>query len=472
MSQNNSKQTAKDKKILIVDKGHDIQELISMYVESDFNTPMITIKELKEVFEKITSDQTISLLIADYDADNTIPIAIFNFLVEKNLKMPFIIISAKNGSEIKELENFVSYNKGNSFLKRPFTVEDVVTVVSHSIGIKRHSTVEGYRRIRAEKIEYYVQENIPLYILDHENNYVQIDASDTERLIGEVKNLVLAGEEFFYMTFDDYQTFSDTVVQKLKDKMLAPKTNMLERFQLQFSSIENIHQSLQALGLGTREIELGAAVTDTTLKVLNSNNKTSKILGKLIKNRDYKYELAMLSSYMSTAMAHHVDWTTSASYQKLSMAAIFQDLSLADIDHVKIVSVKSEEFLKLSEKDKILVKNHPEESCKLLDGFSEIEDIVGDIKNIIMQHHERPDRSGFPKGIGSNTIFPLGCIFIIAHEFCHRLIEKPLTKATLEKVVVDFSQHFTHGNFRKPYNAFLDSFKNKLNSRGLHPSKK
>ena len=62
----------------------------------------------------------------------------------------------------------------------------------------------------------------------------------------------------------------------------------------------------------------------------------------------------------------------------------------------------------------------PEEADKLV---REVGDIPADIDSIILQHHERPDGSGFPHGIDATKISPLGALFILAHDLLVYKIE-------------------------------------------------
>jgi hypothetical protein len=40
-----------------------------------------------------------------------------------------------------------------------------------------------------------------------------------------------------------------------------------------------------------------------------------------------------------------------------------------------------------------------------------------------MQHHERPDATGFPRGIGHSYMAPLAMVFIVAHDMAQYFLD-------------------------------------------------
>ncbi len=53
-----------------------------------------------------------------------------------------------------------------------------------------------------------------------------------------------------------------------------------------------------------------------------------------------------------------------------------------------------------------------------------IQEIPPDVDLLIMQHHELPDGTGFPRHLSAKQISPLGALFIVAHELVHYIYEK------------------------------------------------
>ena len=99
--------------------------------------------------------------------------------------------------------------------------------------------------------------------------------------------------------------------------------------------------------------------------------------------------------------------------------------------------------------------HHPGFAAKLI---SEGESIYPDVDSIVLQHHERPDQSGFPRGLAAISISPLSCIFIMAEEFVNRIIGKKPDESDIPAIKKEFEEYYRKGNFKKPLEAFLKTF--------------
>jgi HD-GYP domain-containing protein (c-di-GMP phosphodiesterase class II) len=81
--------------------------------------------------------------------------------------------------------------------------------------------------------------------------------------------------------------------------------------------------------------------------------------------------------------------------------------------------------------------------------FSEV---PPDVDLIIAQHHERPDGSGFPRGLSSTYIAPLSAIFIVAHDMTQYAIEKGKAFKAAD-FLEEFREQYKPSQFRKVVQA-------------------
>jgi hypothetical protein len=93
--------------------------------------------------------------------------------------------------------------------------------------------------------------------------------------------------------------------------------------------------------------------------------------------------------------------------------------------------------------------------------LDDLEGMDQDVKDLVMQHHERPQGKGYPWGLKDNELNPLSNLFIICHEYSHRIITGGLNLDTIKGIDKDFRELFSSGNYAKPYDAFLKVFKSK-----------
>ena len=65
-------------------------------------------------------------------------------------------------------------------------------------------------------------------------------------------------------------------------------------------------------------------------------------------------------------------------------------------------------------------------------------------------------KDGFPRGL-DKTKLEHCCIFILSHEFAHRLLTEPINHE-LESIHSDFERNYSSGNFKKPHEALKKAF--------------
>ena len=90
------------------------------------------------------------------------------------------------------------------------------------------------------------------------------------------------------------------------------------------------------------------------------------------------------------------------------------------------------------------IRLHPVHAADYVRKMSEI---PADVDQIVFQHHERPDGSGFPRSLSGKFISPLTSVFIVAHDIVEFMNNRPG-----ESVDVFLSENellYHHGTFRK-----------------------
>ena len=191
------------------------------------------------------------------------------------------------------------------------------------------------------------------------------------------------------------------------------------------------------------------------LKSLEKMPMLDGLLARIMRGGDYLSEHSLLLSCIAGQICMATSWGNAQALEKLSMAAMFHDIALEKNQWARLHTIEQMKEAGLSTSEIEEVKAHPGLAAKLI---SEGEHIFADVDSIIMQHHELPDKSGYPRGLGALTIAPLSCIFIIASEFVEEVYGKSLEQIDIESIKAKFSDKFNKGNFKKPLEAFLKVF--------------
>lgn len=106
-------------------------------------------------------------------------------------------------------------------------------------------------------------------------------------------------------------------------------------------------------------------------------------------------------------IAKFVSWNIDI--EKLSRASLIYDIGKLEIDK-KILNKPG----KLTEEEFQIIKQHPEKSLKYLAGT--FDDPI--IRDAVIEHHERLDGSGYPRGLKDNDISKEAKILMVADMYC------------------------------------------------------
>ena len=138
---------------------------------------------------------------------------------------------------------------------------------------------------------------------------------------------------------------------------------------------------------------------------------------------------------------------------KLTLASFFHDLplkndELAAFQSLADVTLNAERFTP-AESDAFA--RHSEDGANLL---MQIKEIPPEVHQIVLQHHERPDGTGFPKGLDFQKIDPLSAVFIVAHEL-YRHYRLHGVRRDLSLFVEELGPFFRKGSFGQIITAMV-----------------
>lgn len=176
------------------------------------------------------------------------------------------------------------------------------------------------------------------------------------------------------------------------------------------------------------QAELNLVAIDLIEEVLNSRIKKVSLMD--IKSDEYyrqehSVNVAVLSIMMGTKLGLKED-----ELKLLAMGALMMDIGFHDIDN-KFYDHKKP----LSAEQWLIVMRHPEFSYKHV---KENTTSNAHIKAIILQHHERMDGSGYPRGIKGDKINRLAKIIMVADVYDAMTSDRKFRNAYPHHEVIEY----------------------------------
>ncbi len=255
------------------------------------------------------------------------------------------------------------------------------------------------------------------------------------------------GIEKFYLKKEEYDASITAHTKRMEDLASAQGTPSREEVVKEMNkSTEIVRELVSRSGFTPQAQSMAKSSVAMSLKLLGSKPKLSSILTDL-KKKDGAYitSHSMMLGQVACAMAHKVGWNSASTYFKLSMAAFIHDISLTNNAVAAVTShADAKASGKFTDEQLKQIYLHPIKAAEYTLKFYEI---PSDVDQIVAQHHERADGTGFPRGLMSKQISQLSALFIIAHEIIDFVEQNPTLP--VEEYYKRNEAILNTGNFKK-----------------------
>ncbi len=271
----------------------------------------------------------------------------------------------------------------------------------------------AYKKVRLNHISLKALEsgrtyNYPIYYKNKENIFkvlIAIDTSFTNETEEKIETLNI--RDVYVLTKNHKQYEKDT--QEYLSKLIYDDkiTNKLKSQIIHEMASDTINELF--LGeLNTDKIERSSElVNDTINLILNDKSAVKAMLG--VTSYDYyTYTHCVNVSIYAVGFAAYLNLDKKDIYT-IGMAAILHDIGKKDIPN-EIVNKNG----KLTDDEFKTMQNHPSYGVKILKALGETDKLMLDI---IEQHHEKLDGSGYPYGLKDKEIHLFSQIITIADIF-------------------------------------------------------
>jgi HD-GYP domain-containing protein (c-di-GMP phosphodiesterase class II) len=279
------------------------------------------------------------------------------------------------------------------------------------------------------------------------NRYQKIDQDDLVRFQKKsVRYLYVRDRDFSLITQHLVQSLRPVLSQEGENNQLihglgAHHLPVSVPIQLQ----ETVAESINQLGLTEDAVEMTSFAINATMELLGKRPEVYKIIEESVKNHNYLSEHSFFLAYLTGAILAETPWSNERNVIALTCAAFFHDINLKTDEMAKIQDIHEQAFKNLAPEEQEIVKNHPTEAVKTIQG---IEGLPQEAFLIIGQHHEKFDGSGFPAGLNHNRLHPLSSLFIVAHQIALYLFENGGHFDNLPEFLQELEAYYNKGNFQ------------------------
>ncbi|MGZ3787204.1 MAG: HD domain-containing phosphohydrolase [Bacteriovorax sp.] len=326
-------------------------------------------------------------------------------------------------------------------------------------------TDENFSRIKID--EFYSSQAVlfDIYIKLNDNKYLKIlHAGDSfsKARIDKYKNEKKIDSLYFHngdrRKFIQYNNF---LAKKLIDNDAVPAYNKVNQLK---NVSEKYIEEVFTVGIKPQVLEQGREVCETIYQLIEGQDDLFTVLRSFQNFDPTAYSHSFLVTLYSTAIIKQFEWQSKTTIETTAMACMFHDIGKTLLPR-EMLNIRPQD---MTPEQLDLYKKHPELGLQIVEPNRSINN---SIKQIILQHHEAYDGSGFPYEKKGNKILTLANIVCLADDFVHIMIDYKLQPTeALRKILCDKTnvKRYNSVLIEKFINVFVDP--DKLQKEAVLPS--
>lgn len=399
--------------ILLVDEDELTLEMEKMALELVFDGPIKAVMTIEQAVDFLKHSPQTRMIVTDHYVQGGCATTIEQFLLEKKLDTSLVVCSNLQVDEIKK-----NYNRAPRFIEKNNLIKPLMELTKNILSKNDLKSSKEFCGIRVPTLLRLGFVNYDLFVKLSENKFVKLSkageplaAEGARKLLSKkINRLYLKAEDAHSLLLEFQKNAAE--LEKISD--LSP----IESVFITYEASDLVHNLFHAFGW-SKEIE--KTIEKSVHLALREISMKPKLIEMLMAysqmGSGYVASHSSTLIYICCGLAQHLDWTSDYTFKKISMAALLHDITLLPDLSVEDILKLNEEALamdnKKRSKDLEQYMKHPILSAELLNHF---DDLLPDIDKIILQHHERPDGSGFPAKLAGIRIHPLAALFIVSED--------------------------------------------------------
>jgi len=263
-----------------------------------------------------------------------------------------------------------------------------------------------------------------IYIRLSQNKFVKLfKQGDVFDLNDLEKYTLKKGVEYLYIRKEQCAEFAVKYKDELQKVLKLEHLTLDEAGRLGDATFEAVQELTKQVGFTKEVQEVTRMQVQLTVKAMGKDPDLAELLAKLRASEGkYISSHSTLCGYLACAIAAQMQWGSDTTFQKLTLASFLHDITLENQELAALTSIEELEkgLSKFTAQEIKDFKEHPAAGAEMAKKMTEV---PPDVDVIIRQHHERPDGTGFPRGLNHTYIAPLASVFIVAHDLAKNMLE-------------------------------------------------
>jgi len=400
-----------------MNKIQDIRSVLSASIELEMNEKCIEASNANEAIKLLKTIPGIYLIASDFHMPGGNSKNIYQYNVE-NDNLPFLHLSTDHARYCGFGDEFNEINVHNNSFTKPFDVFEIIEVakkIKEDIGKNFIDHNNGYIGISIEKIrDFNIDDQFSLYIQRSPDKFTKLTNPGETFNEESISSYRKKGVEKIYFKEEDFHQNVDRKAEKIR--LDFERNPNFSEVKTQLSSLHQVQSLAKNFGIPEASIKYVDTMIHSIQESLEKIPLLNDIIEKIKKSDSLISQKALLTAYTLGCVTTKLGYNSNGLPQKVITAALFCDSQLEDDHLCKITNLKSTKLKQFSLSQRKSIRTHMELAVK---SILPIERVIEEEKRIIMEHHELPDGTGFPRGMDAKNA-PANCaLFNTCYYFSH-----------------------------------------------------
>lgn len=438
--------------ILVVDDEADIRDIYEMVLKRSFPLDVVLAESGNKALKIIEERGKPEIILSDLKMPDGDGQFLYNELQARNIKVPFVICSTDSASISR-----TRFPGIHGYIEKPNIIGPVQEVVAGIV--TRHKEPPGFVPVSISLLLRWGSANFDLFMKLSESKFIKVINAGEAFVPADAERFHKKGLHHLHITLTDTDVYLKTFEQNINTVLNAEGASPEEVSLISLEALTAVEQIAASLGWNAVVLHVAKKAVDLAIKAVSQNPDVMKLLKlRLASPASRHSEHISKLSLLTCGLCYQLGWTSEFAQMKLGLASLLHDLTVDESCYQEInlwneAAVDS----KIKTPEAIKYRNHPTDAVNLLLSFK---DIPADVDQIILQHHEKKDGTGFPRGLTSSRITPMACVFIIVEDLINFLEDYD----NIDERIGLFLKHketvYNSGNFKKVFDAFKESVQN------------
>ncbi|GEM_PF-2261514 len=437
--------------ILIVEDEEDIRDIYEMILRRAFPLDVVLTGSGKDALRAIEERGRPEIIISDLympDGDGTF---LWQKLLEQKMDVPFVICSTDSLTSLQR-----KFEGIHGHIEKPKIVESVIELVDKVVS--RYETPPSYVPVRISFLLRLGTVHFDLFMKISDSRFVKVINADEAFVLEDAQRFYQKDLSHLYILKEEADLYLSSIENNLSQVQSENDKFPADLPAISLETLESVERLARTLGWREGVVDASKHAVNLAIKVVGNEPNLLNLLKYKLSNAHSKYSQHVgLVTLINCGFCHQLGWVSESSQMKIGLAALMHDITV-DENIYENIEYWNSAASNSSDKTPEVVKyrNHPTEAVNLL---LKVKNIPPDVDQIILQHHELKDGTGFPRGLVSNRISPFATVFIIVEDLINFIGDSQDYHEKIHLFIKMRSERYDSGNFKKVFDVLKKTAK-------------